>query len=116
MCHILRPLLYLESAEDSSHPAVQAVPAPVAFVDHCFELAGSVGPVLSGQAAVLVIDQFKLGEPLVNLSLDTLKRIGDLAFVTITGDSFCQFISKENSKHLKGNHGYFQFKQHFPKF
>lgn len=76
VCHVLCPQLYLESAEDSSHPAVQAVPLPVAFMDHGFELASSVGPVLSGQAAVLVIDQFKLGQPLVNLSLETLKRMG----------------------------------------
>lgn len=52
---------------------MQDVPAPVAFVDHGFELAGSVGAVLSGQAAVLVVDQFQLGQPLVYLSLKALK-------------------------------------------
>jgi len=35
---------------------VQVVPAPVALVDHGFELAGPVGAVLPGQAAVLVVD------------------------------------------------------------
>lgn len=52
---------------------MQDVPAPVAFVDHGFELAGSVGAVLSGQAAVLVVDQFQLGQPFVYLSLKALK-------------------------------------------
>lgn len=76
-CHALCPLLYLESAEDGGHSAVQGVPAPVAFVNHGFELAGSVSAVLSGQAAVLVIDQFQLGQPLMNLPLETLKRAGE---------------------------------------
>lgn len=53
---------------------MQGVPAPVAFVDHGFELAGSVSAVLPGQAAVLVIDQLQLGQPLVNLPLETLKN------------------------------------------
>lgn len=74
LCQALCPPLYLESAEDGGHSAVQGVPAPVAFVDHGFELAGSVGPVLPGQAAVLVIDQFQLGQPLMDLSLKTLKK------------------------------------------
>lgn len=76
-CLALGPVLYLESAEDGSHSAVQGVPAPVAFVDHGFELAGSVSAVLSGQAAVLVIDQFQVGQPLINLPLETLKRTGE---------------------------------------
>ncbi len=66
---------YLEPAEDSSHSAVQAVPAPVAFVDHGFELAGPVSAVLSGQAAILVIHQFQLSQPLMNLPLETLQKI-----------------------------------------
>lgn len=70
----LSSVMYLESAEDGSHSAVQGVPAPVAFVDHGFELARSVSAVLSGQAAVLVVDQFQLGQPLMNLPLETLKR------------------------------------------
>lgn len=52
---------------------MQDIPASVAFVDHGFELAGSVGAVLSGQAAVLVVDQFQLGQTLVYLSLKALK-------------------------------------------
>ncbi len=68
----LCPVLYLESAEDGSHSAVQGVPAPVAFVDHGFELAGSVSAVLPGQTAVLVVDQLQLGQPLMNLPLETL--------------------------------------------
>lgn len=66
-------LSHLQSAEDGGHPAVQDVPAPVAFADHRFELAGSVGAVLSGQAAVLIVDQFQLGQPLVYLPLEALK-------------------------------------------
>lgn len=52
---------------------MQDIPAPVAFVDHDFKLAGSVGAVLSGQAAVLVVDQLQLGQPLVYLSLEALR-------------------------------------------
>lgn len=53
---------------------MQRVPAAVALMDHGFELAGSVGAVLSRQAAVLVIDQLQLSQPLVNLPLETLDR------------------------------------------
>lgn len=49
-------MLHLESAQDGRHSAVQLVPAPVAFMHHGLELAGSVSAVLSGQTAVLVID------------------------------------------------------------
>lgn len=66
--------LHLQSPQDGGHSAVQGVPSPVAFVDHGFELAGSVSAILSGQAAVLVIDQFKLGQPLMYLSLKALKK------------------------------------------
>lgn len=52
---------------------MQDVPAAIAFTDHGFELAGSVGAVLSGQAAVLVVDQLQLGQPLVDLPLKALK-------------------------------------------
>lgn len=41
-------VLYLESAEDGCHSAVQGVPAPVAFVDHGLELAGPVSAALPG--------------------------------------------------------------------
>lgn len=68
-------LPYLEPAEDSSHSAVQAVPASVAFMDHDFELAGPISAVLSGQAAILVINQFQLSQPLMNLPLETLQKI-----------------------------------------
>lgn len=76
MCQALCPQLYLESAEDGSHSVVQGVPAPVACMDRGFEVAGLVGPVLPGQPAVLAIDQFQLGQPLVDLSLETLRRKG----------------------------------------
>lgn len=54
--HLLCSVMYLEPAEDGSHSAVQGVPAPVAFMDHGFELAGAVSAILPGQAAVLVVD------------------------------------------------------------
>lgn len=57
---------------------MQRVPAPVALVDRGLELAGSVGAVLPGQTAVLVVKQLQLGQPLVNLPLETLdSRAGD---------------------------------------
>lgn len=74
LCHALCPVLHLESAEDGGHSAVQGVPAPVALVDHGFELACSVSAVLPGKAAVLVVDKFQLGQPLVDLPLETLKK------------------------------------------
>lgn len=77
LCCFTPSALYLESAEDGGHSAVQGVPAAVAFVHHGFELAGSVSAVLPGQAAVLVIDQFQLGQPLINLPLETLKTTGE---------------------------------------
>lgn len=55
---------------------VQGVPAPVARMDRGFEVAGLVGPVLPGQPAVLAVDQFQLGQSLVDLSLETLRRTG----------------------------------------
>lgn len=74
LCRALCPVLHLESAEDGGRSAVQGVPAPVAFVDHGFELAGSVSAVLPGKAAVLVVDKFQLGQPLMDLPLETLEK------------------------------------------
>lgn len=54
--HLLCSVMYLEPAEDGSHSAVQGVPAPVAFMDHGFQLAGAISAILPGQAAVLVVD------------------------------------------------------------
>lgn len=53
---------------------MQRVPALVPLVDHHFELAGSVGAVLPGQAAVLIIHQLQMCEPLMNLPLETLQK------------------------------------------
>lgn len=66
--------LYLEPAEDGGRSAVQRVPPPVSFVHHRFELAGSVGAVLPGQPAVLIVDQLQLGQLLMNVPLETLKK------------------------------------------
>lgn len=68
-----RPSIYLQPADDGSHPAVQRLPAPVALMDRELELAGSVGPVLPGQTAVLVVDQLQVCQAFVNLPLETLK-------------------------------------------
>lgn len=59
---------------DGGHSSVQCIPPPVAFMDHCFELAGSVGAVFPGQPAVLIVDQLQLGQSLMNLPLETLKK------------------------------------------
>lgn len=64
---------HLESAEYSGHPPLQGVPPLVPLVDHDFELAGGVGPVLPGQAAVLFVDQLQLSQALVNLPLESLR-------------------------------------------
>lgn len=64
---------HLESAEDGSHPLLQAVPPLVPLVDHDFQLAGGVGSVLPGQTAVLFVDQLQLSETLVNLPLERLR-------------------------------------------
>lgn len=53
---------------------MQAVPALVALSDHGFQLAGSVSAVLPGQAAILVVDEFQLSQPLINLPLENLKK------------------------------------------
>ena len=63
----------LESAQDGGDALLQVVPSLVAFVDHMFQAAGRVGAVLSGQAAVLLVDQFQLGQGLMDLSLETLR-------------------------------------------
>lgn len=42
-------------------------------MDHELELTGSVGPVLPGQTAILVVDQFQVRQAFVNLPLETLK-------------------------------------------
>lgn len=52
---------------------MQRLPAPVAFVDRELELTGAVGPVLPGQAAVLVVDQLQVCQAFLNLPLETLK-------------------------------------------
>lgn len=64
---------HLESAQDGSHPPLQAVPPLVPLVDHDFELAGGVGSVLPGQTAILFVDQLQLSQALVNLPLERLR-------------------------------------------
>lgn len=73
--------LYLEPAEDGGHSSVQCIPPPVAFMDHCFELAGSVCAVFPGQPAVLIVDQLELGQSLMNLPLETLKKREEAFFL-----------------------------------
>ena len=63
----------LESAQDGGDALLQVVPSLVAFVNHLFEAAGRVRAVLSGQAAVLLVDQLQLGQALVDLSLESLR-------------------------------------------
>lgn len=63
----------LESAQDGGDALLQVVPSLVAFVDHVFQAACRVGAVLPGQAAVLLVDQFQLGQGLMDLSLETLR-------------------------------------------
>ena len=41
-------------------------------MNHLFEAAGRVRAVLSGQAAVLLVDQLQLGQALMDLSLESL--------------------------------------------
>lgn len=42
--------------------------------DHGLELAGSVGSVLPGQAAILVVDDLQLGQTFIHLPLEALKK------------------------------------------
>ena len=63
----------LESAQDGGDALLQVVPSLVAFVNHLFEAAGRVRAVLSGQAAVLLVDQLQLGQALMDLSLESLR-------------------------------------------
>lgn len=51
---------------------MQLVPAPVPFVHHGLQFAGSVCAVLAGQAAVLFIHQLQLGQALMDLPLERL--------------------------------------------
>jgi len=62
----------LESAQDGGDALLQVVPSLVAFVNRLFEAAGRVRAVLSGQAAVLLVDQLQLGQALMDLSLESL--------------------------------------------
>jgi hypothetical protein len=62
----------LESAQDGGDALLQVVPSLVAFVNHLFEAARRVCAVLSGQAAVLLVDQFQLGQAFMDLSLEGL--------------------------------------------
>lgn len=64
---------YPESAENSGHPLLQAVPPLVPLLHHHFEFARRVGPVLPGQPAVLLVDQLQLSEALVDLPLERLQ-------------------------------------------
>lgn len=66
-------LSHLQSAEHGSDPPLQAVPPLVPLVDHDLKFAGSVGAVLSGQTAVLFVDQLQLSQALMNLPLERLK-------------------------------------------
>lgn len=51
---------------------MQVVPSLVAVVNHLFEAARRVSSVLSGQPAVLLVDELQLGQSLVDLSLESL--------------------------------------------
>lgn len=62
-----------ESAENSGHSPLQAVPPQVPLLHHHFESARCVGPVFPGQAAVLLVDQLQLSETLVDLPLERLQ-------------------------------------------
>lgn len=70
---------HLESAENRSHPLLQAVPPLVPLVDQDFELAGGVSPVLPGQAAILFVDQLQLSQTLMDLPLERLR--GDINII-----------------------------------
>ena len=47
----------LESAQDGGDALLQVIPSLVASMDHLLEAARRVGAILSGQAAVLLVDQ-----------------------------------------------------------
>lgn len=64
---------HLESAENSGHSLLQAVPPLVPLVDLDFELAGRVGPILPSQAAILFVDQLQLSQTLMDLPLECLR-------------------------------------------
>ena len=63
----------LQSAQDGGDALLQVVPSLVAFVNHLLQAAGGVSAVLSGQATVLLVDQFQLGQGLVDLPLESLR-------------------------------------------
>lgn len=63
----------LESAQDGGDTLLQVVPSLVAFVNHLLQATGRIGAVLSGQATVLLVDQFQLRQALMNLSLESLR-------------------------------------------
>lgn len=48
----------LESAQDGGYSLLQVVPSLVAFVNHLLQAGGRVSAVLSGQTAVLLVDEF----------------------------------------------------------
>lgn len=52
---------------------MQVVPSLVAFVNHLFQAACRVSAVLSGQTAVLLVDQLQLSQALVDLALESLR-------------------------------------------
>lgn len=67
-------LSHLNPAEYSCHSPLQAVPTLVPIAHHVFEFARSVSAVLSGQTAVLFVDQLQLSQPFMNLSLECLRE------------------------------------------
>lgn len=63
---------YLQSAQDGGYPFLQVIPSPVPIMHHFFEAASRVRPVLPGQTAVLLVDEFQLGQILLHLALEGL--------------------------------------------
>lgn len=71
---------------------MQRVPASVSLTYHGLQMTGPVCAVLSDQATVLVVDDFQLSQPLMDLSLEALPRaeIKDLEFSNSSVSRFLQ--------------------------
>lgn len=66
-------LTYPESAENSGHPPLQAVPPQVPLLHHDFKFTRCVSPVLPSETAVLLVDELQLSETLMDLPLERLQ-------------------------------------------
>lgn len=63
---------YLKPAENGCHSLLQVVPPLIGIIGHLLQATAGVCAVFSGQAAVLLVDQLKLGQAFMDLPLKSL--------------------------------------------